>query len=154
MIYKCCECGHLFEDGEESHWVEDYGEEFSGCPVCGGTYEETVQCRGCESHHIDVDLYAGYCIGCIGKAMDKTTMTDYLKDKDLETAFYLEEFYKSSIHVASEELIELARGGFLQRVALEKLKGGEDSLAALRKFIVEDACGIYEFAEWLRRRAG
>lgn len=152
MSYKCFECGHLFDLGEERVWTEDYGETVSGCPICGGAYKEAEPCRHCGSKQLDVDLYSGLCIECIGEAMDKKNMTDYLEEKKLEADFYLEEFYKSSVNYASEELVALSRGGFLQRVALEQLQGGEEALACLRRFIADDNCGIYDFAEWLRRR--
>ena len=50
-MFVCLDCGHVFE------WPEDYTEthgldtppyeHFSGCPVCGGDYVETVQCDWC-----------------------------------------------------------------------------------------------------------
>lgn len=47
MVYKCDECGHIFEDGEEKRWVEPHGEEMKGCPICGGTYSEGKECELC-----------------------------------------------------------------------------------------------------------
>ena len=46
-MYKCTSCGCVFEEGEEYRWREEYGEEFSGCPVCHEAYEETKQCVIC-----------------------------------------------------------------------------------------------------------
>ena len=45
-MYRCEECGHLFEEGEQVVWIEKHGlsappyERFSGCPICKGTYSE------------------------------------------------------------------------------------------------------------------
>ena len=48
MLYKCAECEHIFEEGEEAVWYEDRGEywgrpcreRMKGCPMCHGVYEE------------------------------------------------------------------------------------------------------------------
>ena len=65
MYFKCCECGHLFKSGEEGPWTESYGEEMSGCPVCEGAYEETVQCSICGSEHLADELDGGVCEACV-----------------------------------------------------------------------------------------
>jgi predicted nucleic acid-binding Zn-ribbon protein len=47
-MYKCADCGHIFEEGEQAIWYEDRGEfwgvpcreRMTGCPVCHGAYEE------------------------------------------------------------------------------------------------------------------
>lgn len=65
MAYKCLECGHIFEDGEESVWYEDHGEMMRGCPVCDGAYEETVECEICGAAHLSEELNGGVCDECI-----------------------------------------------------------------------------------------
>ena len=47
MYYKCEDCGHIFEEGEQSHWTEPHGERLSGCPICNGAYEEVHYCSIC-----------------------------------------------------------------------------------------------------------
>lgn len=72
-MYKCLECGHLFEEGEQAVWKEnigeccghDYYDEFEGCPICKGDYEKAVKCSICESYHIDNELHGGVCDDCI-----------------------------------------------------------------------------------------
>ena len=50
-MYKCLECGHIFEPGEEAKWTEKHGftdgryEHFTGCPLCKSAYEETLRCQ-------------------------------------------------------------------------------------------------------------
>ena len=50
-MYKCTECGHLFEEGEQATWEEEHGldsppyEKWSGCPVCRGGYEDVNRCK-------------------------------------------------------------------------------------------------------------
>jgi DNA-directed RNA polymerase subunit RPC12/RpoP len=65
MTFKCYECGHIFESGEENRWTESYGEEMSGCPICGGSYEQTKQCSICGAEHLDDELDGGVCEECI-----------------------------------------------------------------------------------------
>ena len=66
-MYKCTECGHLFEEGEQATWEETHGldsppyEKWSGCPVCKGGYEEVHQCKKCGDWHTDDELYEGWC---------------------------------------------------------------------------------------------
>ena len=45
MAYRCLECGHIFDEGEQEVWYEHHpcgmgtaSEEFSGCPLCKGDY--------------------------------------------------------------------------------------------------------------------
>lgn len=71
MMYKCAECGHLFEEGEEKKWREDRGEywgslcteEMSGCPLCGGEYEEAVPCKICGGYG-EMDDGEEHCNDC------------------------------------------------------------------------------------------
>lgn len=60
-MYRCKECGNLFEYGEEQRWVEPHGETFSGCPICYGPYEVAMPCKMCGGYSDeDVD----YCETC------------------------------------------------------------------------------------------
>jgi DNA-directed RNA polymerase subunit RPC12/RpoP len=51
----CLECGKTFEDDEIECWQESRGEfwgepayeNMSGCPHCGGAYEEAYECENC-----------------------------------------------------------------------------------------------------------
>ncbi len=47
MMFKCLECDHLFEEGEQREWVEPHGECLSGCPICGGAFTEIKPCPLC-----------------------------------------------------------------------------------------------------------
>lgn len=69
-MYRCNECGHLFEEGEQATWREDRGEfwgspcseNMSGCPLCKGDYEEIKPCKICGSYDHDYD--EDYCNAC------------------------------------------------------------------------------------------
>lgn len=70
-MYKCMECGHLFEEGEQKTWEEERGEfwgspaseTMSGCPVCCGAYEEAVACKICGSYG-GMETCEDYCNNC------------------------------------------------------------------------------------------
>ena len=67
-MFKCLECGHLFEDGEQENWVEMHGlsyngEQFSGCPLCKGSYEKIEPCKICGSY--EHDIKEEYCDVCV-----------------------------------------------------------------------------------------
>ena len=162
-MFKCFECGHIFEHGEEQRIVEPHGEEYLACPICGNAYEETVQCKKCGSHQFDDELYSGWCEECLGEKMNLHNMAEYLKDNNLEADFYIGEFYKSNFDYASPELIDLARRGFNHAAfsgVLDRMdaKGNlpnnyeAKQIALLRKFVVNDGYGMYDFAEWLNKK--
>ena len=73
MAYKCLECGHIFEDGEEAAWPEYRGDCFGvesyevvrGCPLCKGEFEKTIPCAICGSEHLEDELNGGVCDECI-----------------------------------------------------------------------------------------
>ena len=72
-MFKCLECGHVFSEYDLNTWEESRGEHFgipcyekmSGCPICEGDYEETVQCAVCGSEHLEDELFGGVCSECI-----------------------------------------------------------------------------------------
>ena len=74
-MYRCLECGHIFEDGEQAKWSESRGEfwgsacseEVDGCPLCKGDYEEVYNCEICGSVHTGDEIHGGVCDDCIDK---------------------------------------------------------------------------------------
>ena len=67
--YYCLECSKVFE--KPTNYVEPHGEEYSGCPFCGGYYVQAVECDCCGSVIEDdyIQLYNGddYCNACFSK---------------------------------------------------------------------------------------
>lgn len=61
-MFKCIECGHIFEDGEQARWTETHGEVWECCPICKGDYEEVEPCKICGSYDHSVD--DDYCDDC------------------------------------------------------------------------------------------
>ena len=72
-MYKCLSCGNLFEEGEQATWQENRGEFWgspcnetvSGCPICKGEYEKTIECSICGSEHLEDELISGVCDDCL-----------------------------------------------------------------------------------------
>ena len=151
MAYKCVECGHIFEEGEQICWDEDRGEfwgsscseTMSGCPCCGGSYEETKACEICGSEHLEEDLNGGLCDECIDKYKNDFDMcfkigkNDYDKvelncflasvfEKDEIEEILFEELKKRNKYVTvdCEKFINSDRSWFAERLVeeLEKEK--------------------------------
>ncbi len=72
-MYKCLECGHIFDRGEErivqecrgEYWGHVVYEDVAECPHCGGVFDETVRCVKCYSEHLEDELWCGVCEECI-----------------------------------------------------------------------------------------
>ena len=71
-MYRCNNCGNLFEIGEEAHWVDTHGfadgkgEQMSGCPLCKGDFSETTPCKSCGSERFTEDeMESCICEDCI-----------------------------------------------------------------------------------------
>ena len=96
MAFKCLDCGHIFEEGEQSRWEEHhpYGmgyaaEEFSGCPICNGDFEETKQCEICGGEFLEDELNGGcVCDECI---------EEY--SKDFDTCYKISDNEKEEIKI-------------------------------------------------------
>jgi hypothetical protein len=96
MAFKCLECGHIFEDGEQERWEETHGlnygpyEAFSGCPLCKGDYKETTPCKICGSEHLEEELHGCVCEECVEPYR-----------KDWKACFKIGEKEKTSININS-----------------------------------------------------
>ena len=105
MTFKCYECGHIFESGEESRWTESYGEEMSGCPVCGGSYDETKQCSICDAEHLEDELDGGVCESCINEYRYDIGMCRKIGEKSKENVEINSFFASMYSALEIEELI-------------------------------------------------
>ena len=93
MTYKCLECGHIFEEGEQARWSESRGEywgvpcseEMLGCPLCKGEYEKTVSCEICGSEHLGDELIGGVCEECIDLYKHNIDMCYKIGEKETES---------------------------------------------------------------------
>ena len=79
MMFKCLDCGNLFEEGEEAVFYEDRGEywgvpcteRMTGCPLCKGDYDELFMCKDCGDWHYEDELTDGLCENCREETEDE-----------------------------------------------------------------------------------
>lgn len=68
-MFKCEECGHLFEEGEAKIIIDKHGfpygegEKYSVCSRCGGLYEEVKPCKICGSYE-EMQCGETFCDNC------------------------------------------------------------------------------------------
>ena len=90
MPFKCKDCGHVFEAGQEHSWVERIGSYWgvpcfqtsSDCPVCGGDYDESAECEICGEQAFYNDIIAGVCTCCINKCRKDFEMCLRISEDD------------------------------------------------------------------------
>ena len=171
MMFKCCECGHLFEDGEQAVWEEKHGfidgpfEKWSGCPLCKSDYEEVHQCKECEEWHTEDELYDGWCEKCLRETINYDTFFEYCEaNKDEQ---YLDIFVMSELlggmdcpNNVSYEFHELmvdtykARVDDIKSAMTASYKAVIDILPACICFIMDDdgESGRENYADWLNSK--
>ena len=122
-MYKCCECGNLFEEGEQAVWYENQGEchgvtameRFSGCPLCHYDYEEVHQCEKCGDWHSEDELTEGICDDCLKDSINCETAVSFLEemlssDKDYVVKFIFEVLLDTKFSGnISEQILELCK---------------------------------------------
>ena len=166
MMYRCCECGNLFEEGEQAVWEERHGldsppyEKWSGCPVCKGDYEEVHQCKGCGDWHSEDELYDGWCEKCLRESINYDTFFEYCEAN--KEGRYLDTFVMCYLLNCDEvpkypsfEFHQLMIETYKRRVANAKLLGERfDFLDKCIRFVMDDdgSIGREIYAEWLNNR--
>ena len=172
MMYRCCECGHLFEEGEQAVWEETHGldsppyEKWSGCPVCKGDYEEVNQCKECGDWHTGDELYGGWCESCLRNTINYDTFFEYCEaNKDDQ---YLDTFVMYYIlnceyvpKISSHEFHKLMVETYNKRVKTSEeytrlfgRKADDCLLGSCIRFIMDDDgdSGRENYAYWLNNR--
>ena len=173
MMYRCENCGNLFEEGEQAVWYENQGEchgvtameRFSGCPVCKGDYEEVHQCKECGDWHTEDELYDGWCEKCLRETINYDTFFEYCeanKDERYLDIFVLSEllggmdcpknvsydFHQLMIDLYKSAVKGLKRGNVLYGDGYRAL------IDACIRFIMDDdgSIGRENYADWLNNR--
>ena len=172
MMYRCANCGNLFEEGEQAVWEETHGldsppyETWSGCPVCRGDYEEVHQCKKCGDWHSEDELYDGWCEDCLRETINYDTFFEYCEaNKDEQ---YLDTFVMYYIlnceyvpKISSHEFHELMVETYNKRVRLSEeytmvfgRKAVDCLLDSCIRFIMDDDgySGRESYAYWLNNR--
>lgn len=164
MMYRCENCGNLFEEGEQAVWRENYGAEiggemFDGCPVCRGDYEEVYQCKECGDWHSEDELYDGWCEKCLRETINYDTFFEYCeanRDEQYLDIFMMSDFLCMDCpDNVSPEFHLLMVETYKRRVADAKLLRGKfDFLSNCIRFIMDDdgSIGREHYAEWLNNR--
>ena len=171
MMYRCCECGNLFEEGEQAVLEETHGldsppyEKWSGCPVCNGDYEEVHQCKECGDWHTDDELYDGWCENCLRETINYDTFFEYCESNKDEQ--YLDTFVMCEIlnceyvpKISSEEFHQLMCRTYWERVSEIQRerkvfgKSFSEIIDACIRFIMDDdgSIGREIYAEWLNKK--
>lgn len=168
-MYRCENCGHLFEEGEQAVWYENYGAEiggemFGGCPMCKGGYEEVHQCKECEEWHTENELYSGWCEKCLRETINYDTFFEYCeanKDENYLDIFVMAEFLDMDMSkYSSYDFHALMIRLYGERVASinkDKAlfgKSHEEFLDACIRFIMDDdgEIGRENYADWLNSK--
>lgn len=134
MAFKCLDCGHIFEEGEQARWEEHhpYGmgyaaEEFSGCPICNGDYEETKQCEICGGEFLEDELNGGcVCDECVEEYK-----------RDLETCYKIAETAEKEEIKINPLLVSLFDVDEIETILYQQLESVKDNIDC-SAFINED----------------
>jgi hypothetical protein len=110
MMFKCCECGRVFDETERAEWYEPHGEKMDGCPNCKGDYEEAFKCELCGEIYSASELTEGVCDACI----------DEYKD-DHEMCFRVGSHGKDAV-LLNSFIAEMCDDVLIEKVMLEYLK--------------------------------
>ena len=166
MMYRCENCGHLFEEGKQAVWEETHGldtppyEKWSGCPICKGDYEEVHQCKECGDWHTEDELYEGWCEKCLRETINYDTFFEYCEaNKDEQ---YLDVFVMFELlggmdcpNKVSWYFHQLMIETYKNDVAWAKNHEEADWLRdACIRFIMDDdgSIGRENYADWLNKR--
>ena len=164
-MYRCENCGNLFEEGEQAVWEETHGldsppyEKLSGCPVCRGDYEEVYQCKECGDWHSEDELYDGWCEKCLRETINYDTFFEYCeanRDEQYLDIFMMSDFLCMDCpDNVSPEFHLLMVETYKRKVADAKLLRGKfDFLSHCVRFIMDDdgESGRENYADWLNNR--
>ena len=170
MMFKCESCGHLFEEGEQAVWEERHGldngpyEEWDGCPICKGGYEEVHQCKDCGDWHTENELYDGWCEKCMRETINYDTFFEYCeanKDHQYLDIFVMRELLDMDCpDNVSYDFHQLmidtykARVEAIKAALTEEYRKCIDILPACIRFIMDDdgSIGRENYADWLNKR--
>ena len=173
MMYRCLNCGNLFEEGEQATWYENQGEchgsiamgRFDGCPVCRGDYEEVYQCKDCGDWHSEDELYDGWCEKCLRETINYDTFFEYCEANKEEQ--YLDTFVMYYVlnceyvpKYSSDEFHELMIDTYKKNAAkseeYKRILGRKEVDCLLDmciRFIMDDDgySGRENYADWLNK---
>lgn len=72
MLYKCYECGHIFEEGEQKYSGDGWNDpKIAVCPVCGNAFGEAKICPRCGGQFLEDELTEGFCENCVNEEIEE-----------------------------------------------------------------------------------
>lgn len=157
MPYKCLECGHVFEDGEQAKWIESYGfidgtgEKFEGCPNCNGSFAETRQCDNCKHEFLEDELYSGLCAECLREAVTFNEFLAYLIATNNLKLFMFEKVWEMNEPTGvSKQMCEIMTNCY----ASKTINDAENFMKLCEAFVMDDdgEFGRNDYAEWLKTK--
>lgn len=165
-MFKCLNCGHLFDEGEQAVAHDRHGfrfgsgEEYSACPVCGGTdLEATVRCRKCGGEYLEADMHGSFCYQCVSDYVNRDTFLEYATSgaKHSDEPDVLEDFvFRMLFDVrpaeqTSFEMKQEFKRIYLQRAESEKLMRTTDLTYKILDYM-KDPSTFDDFAEWMEQK--
>lgn len=160
-MYKCLNCGHVFDEGEQQILKDNHGmeggfyEKMSVCPMCGGDYEEAEYCQRCEQVFIKDKLFNGICEDCLNARADYDTVLRYLNDTNQLEVFA--DFYftycSTPTNGYNDMLIAALIDWYKRQKVNDLLCRKTDFLKACKDFVLKSdgEFGLRDFAEWLKK---
>jgi hypothetical protein len=71
-MYKCYDCGHIFEEGEQLKTGDGWNEPILElCPICGGAFDDAKICSHCGGQFLEDELEEGFCEDCANEAIEE-----------------------------------------------------------------------------------
>lgn len=153
-MFKCLECGHIFESGEEARWKEPCGESMTGCPLCKGVYEPTKRCQVCGKECLGDEIYGLWCEECLRNEINYKTFLDYLlSEKRLLCDFMFDKYFEvDAPSTVSDALQRTMRELFLRQAADDRITNRHVFLDLCESFAMEDNSSREHFGSWLKWR--
>ena len=154
-MFICRQCNHIFEEGEQKVIKENQGECFGYpsyeiygvCPLCGGQYDEAIDCSICGECHLEEDLTNGICDECLDKEVDYDKVLKFLLDTEELKSFVFDFFFTEKIFGDNldKSILEELTWWFKRKVFDEKLNNKTEFLDILKKYTKTDPYGWSEF---------
>lgn len=123
-VYRCYECGNIFEipktweEDRSQFWGMPCRERLSGCPECGGSYDEVCECAICGMDHAEDEMYNGICEDCI-ESCKHDVDTCYLVGENCKETVELNCFLTSMF--TNKEIETILYGWLKQRNKVKEL---------------------------------
>lgn len=162
-MYKCLDCGHIFDDGEEAV-VREYHDEIPGgfyeelasCPICGGEYEKAVRCEICGGAFLKDELYSGYCCEeCLQEALTPESFLDFsesdLAARDDTSVHIVEDFMLTMVYDLDGKYLQGSSKAFrkLMISKYNELAKSDNKLTDIILAYLKDRNMLQDFAEFL-----